>query len=164
VIRSLRLVALAVASPLLTLGLTACGASGGLGRCIPAGDAAVGAGGLVGTYRGVHDADGVSLTLSLTPGRNGGTLTVDNWPTGTYYRAELGKSFKGSGTWEVDAPSGPQGRPLVHLSFTQPHDWMSGDTVDRLAVASDSTRTVLYEDSDPNTCPDFRLDLASKAK
>ncbi|MFD7334680.1 hypothetical protein ACFV98_01580 [Streptomyces violascens] len=156
--RSLRGLAIAVVLPLSAFGITGCGASGVLDRCVPAGGAAVGANELVGTYRGVHDAAGARLTLSLGPGQHGGTLTVDDWPTGTYYRAELGKTFKGSGTWVVDTRS--QGHPLVRLSFTQPHDWLPGDTVDRLTVAADSTRTVLYEDSDPDTCPDFRLDLA----
>ncbi|MEU9096184.1 hypothetical protein [Streptomyces sp. NPDC048361] len=116
----------------------------------------MGTGDLAGTYRGVYEARGAVLTLSSVPGWSGGTLTVEGWPTGSTYRAELGKTFKGSGTWELDA--GSQGGPLVRLSFTQPHDWISGDTVDRLAIAADSSRTVLYENSDPDTCPDFRLD------
>ncbi|MEV7729347.1 hypothetical protein AB0P15_32195 [Streptomyces sp. NPDC087917] len=158
-IRPLRTLTTAAALSLLTFQLTGCGASSTFERCIPPEATAAGGSELAGTYRGKHDADGVSLTLSLTPGHNGGDLTVENWPTGDYYRAELGATFKGSGTWEIDTPSNPKDHPLVHLYFTQPHDWLSGDTVDRLSVAMDSTGTVLYENSDPDTCPDFRLDL-----
>ncbi|MFG2722540.1 hypothetical protein ACGFW5_30230 [Streptomyces sp. NPDC048416] len=151
----------AAAFVLLMAGLTGCGASSPLGHCLPGGAPGVKAADLAGTYQGRHEAKGTAMTLVPVPDRNGGTMTVENWPTGDHYRAELGDTFKGSGTWEVDEPMSTQHGPLVHLYFTRPHDWMSGDTVDLLTVAGDSTRTVLYEDADPDICPDFRLDRAT---
>lgn len=155
--RTLRALAAAATLCLLAFELTGCGSA--TGRCIPPEASAADGSDLAGTYRGKHAAKDVRLTLAPTAGRNGGTLTVENWPTGDYYRSELGDTFKGAGTWDVDTRSNA-GHPLVHLSFTAPHDWMSGDTIDRLSVAMDTTRTVLYENADPDICPDCRLDLA----
>ncbi|MFE7431214.1 hypothetical protein [Streptomyces sp. NPDC057545] len=114
---------------------------------------------LAGTFEGVRDAKGVRLTLTTAPGQAGGTLAVRNWPTGDYYRAELGETFDGSGTWEIDRPTTSDASPLLRLHFDKPRDMLRGDTVDLLAIAVDSDRAVIYKNDDPDTCPSFRLDL-----
>ncbi|WP_329118729.1 hypothetical protein [Streptomyces sp. NBC_01353] len=45
------------------------------------------------------------------------------------------------------------------LHFEKPEGILRGDTVDLLTIVADSERTVIYENDDPDTCPDFRLDL-----
>ncbi|GAA0601851.1 hypothetical protein [Streptomyces crystallinus] len=133
--------------------LTACG-SDALERCVPAAAESATPGELVGRYEGAHEADGVRLTLSP-----GGAMTAQKWPTGDYHRAELGKAFNGSGTWEIEPATSATHRALLRLHFTKPALFLQGDTLDKLTIGTDATRTDLYEDFDPDVCPDFRLRL-----
>ncbi|MEV3992068.1 hypothetical protein AB0J57_24460 [Streptomyces sp. NPDC049837] len=151
-------VATTAALAVLTAMLSACG-SDTFERCVPKESAAASSADLSGTYEGRRDAEGVRLTLATAPNQSGGTLSAENWPTGDYYWEELGDTFDGSGTWEIDPPSGPDESPMLRLHFDKPKDMLRGDTVDLLTIAADSERTVIYKNADPDTCPSFRLDL-----
>jgi hypothetical protein len=125
------------------------------------GKQAVGAtsGQLAGTYRGEGDAEGVTLTLKASKSApDGGTVTVHDWPTGDWYRSELGETFDGSGTWSV-LQGGTSATEFAHLSlsFTAPKRFLDGDTLDSLSIAQGDGRTYLYADDDPDICPAFRL-------
>ncbi|MBD0741430.1 hypothetical protein [Streptomyces sp. CBMA152] len=133
--------------------LTACG-SDALKRCVPVPVKSAAPGDLVGRYEGAHEADGVRLTLS-----SGGAMRAEKWPTGDYHRAELGNTFNGSGTWEIEPATASNDRALLRLHFTKPALFLKGDTLDKLTIGIDSTRTDLYQDFDPDVCPDFRLQL-----
>ncbi|MFG3552719.1 hypothetical protein [Streptomyces sp. NPDC047725] len=127
------------------------------------GERAVGAasGQLAGTYRGEGDAEGVTLTLKAPQSKPGsGTVTVHDWPTGDWYRSELGETFDGSGTWSV-VQGGTSATEFAHLSlsFTAPQRFLKGDTLDSLSIAQGDGRTYLYADDDPDICPAFRLQL-----
>ncbi|WP_369378370.1 hypothetical protein [Streptomyces sp. cg36] len=110
---------------------------------------------LIGRYEGAHEADGVRLTLP-----EGGAVRAEKWPTGDYHRAELGESFDGSGTWEVEQATGSRDRALLRPHFTAPARFLQGDTLDGLTIGTDGSRTDLYDDFDPDVCPDFRLERA----
>ncbi|WP_077796929.1 hypothetical protein [Streptomyces sp. JHA26] len=125
------------------------------------GKQAVGAtsGQLAGTYRGEGDAEGVTLTLKASRDESGsGTVTVRDWPTGDWYRSELGETFDGSGTWSV-VQGGTSATEFAHLalSFTTPQRFLKGDTLDSLSIAEGDGHTHLYADDDPDVCPAFRL-------
>ncbi|MYR44326.1 hypothetical protein [Streptomyces sp. SID5910] len=127
------------------------------------GKQAVGAtpGQLAGTYRGEGDAKGVTLTLKASQGKPGsGTVTVHDWPTGDWYRSELGETFDGSGTWSV-VQGGTSATEFARLTLdlTTPKRFLEGDTLDSLAIAEGDGRTYLYTDDDPDVCPAFRLRL-----
>ncbi|GAA4909138.1 hypothetical protein ACFPM3_12075 [Streptomyces coeruleoprunus] len=143
---------------LLSTTLTACGTDA-FERCVPEESASAAAAGIDGTYEGVRDAEGVRLTLTNGSGKAGNTLTVENWPTGDYYRDELGETFDGSGTWEIDRSTASEQSPLLRLHFDKPKPLLRGDTIDLLTITSDDKRVVLYDNTDPDTCPSFRLDL-----
>ncbi|MFD6182681.1 hypothetical protein [Streptomyces goshikiensis] len=154
-----RSVAAVAALAALAGSLTACG-SDALERCVPEESTAAGAAQLVGTYEGLLKAKDIRLTLTATPGQNtGGTLTVDNWPTGSFHRSGLGETFTGSGTWEVESGRPPNSRSLLRLRFEQPELFLPGDTLDKLAIGIDAKRIFVYDNSDPDVCPDFRLKL-----
>ncbi|MFF9626916.1 hypothetical protein [Streptomyces griseosporeus] len=119
---------------------------------------------LAGAYAGEGEAEGVTITL--TPSENkpgGGRVTVHNWPTGDWYKGELGETFDGSGTWAV-VGGGTSGadHAYVSLSFTAPQRFLDGDTLDRLSIAEDGAHVYLYEDDDPDVCPAFRLRKQSR--
>lgn len=82
------------------------------------------------------------------------------WPTGDWYRSELGESFDGSGTWSV-VQGGTSATEFAHLSlsFTAPERFLDGDTLDALSIAEGDGRTYLYAEDDPDVCPAFRLRL-----
>ncbi|MFI8252004.1 hypothetical protein [Streptomyces filamentosus] len=125
------------------------------------GQQAVGAtsGELAGTYRGEGDAEGVTLTLRASPTVPGsGTVTVHDWPTGDWYRSELGDTFDGSGTWSV-VQGGATATEFARLSlsFTAPKPLLDGDTLDSLSIAETDGRISLYTQDDPDVCPAFRL-------
>ncbi|MFJ9197026.1 hypothetical protein [Streptomyces flaveolus] len=129
------------------------------------GKQAVGAtsGQLAGTYRGEGDAKDVTLTLKASTTKPGsGTVTVHHWPTGDWYRSELGENFDGSGTWSV-VQGGTPATEFAHvsLSFTAPQRFLDGDTLDSLSIADGDGRTYLYAGDDPDVCPAFRLRLQS---
>ncbi|MBT2454168.1 hypothetical protein [Streptomyces sp. ISL-86] len=139
--------------------LTACG-SDAFERCVPEESTTASAAQLVGTYEGSLTAKGVRLTLTATPGQNaGGTLTAENWPTGNFYRSKLGEAFTGSGTWEVESGRPPNSRSLLRLHFEQPELFLPGDTLDKLSIGVDAKRIFVYDNPDPDVCPDFRLQL-----
>ncbi|MFJ3173857.1 hypothetical protein ACIPJK_24170 [Streptomyces roseus] len=78
-------------------------------------------------------------------------------------RSELGPSFSTSGTWELTRPSGSAQHPLLRLYFDPPKpDLPTPDTIDLLSVGIDAKRTFLYDNADPDTCPDFRLQQRRK--
>jgi hypothetical protein len=138
--------------------LTSCSsASTAVEACMGKQAASATTGEVEGTYVGEADAKGVKITLKASGTDTGGTVTVRDWPTGDWYRSELGETFDGSGTWDVEGgyEAGDQAR--VHLSFTEPELFLRDYTVDMLSVATDSERTYLYEDDDPDVCPKFRL-------
>lgn len=137
----------------LTATLTACG-SDTLQRCVPVAAKSATPGELIGLYEGAHEAEGVRLTLS-----SGGAMRAEKWPTGDYHRAELGDTFNGSGTWEIEQATASHDRALLRLHFTRPTQFLKGDTLDKLTIGIDANRTDLYEDFDPDVCPDFRLRL-----
>ncbi|MER7721273.1 hypothetical protein ABTX99_30850 [Streptomyces flaveolus] len=119
------------------------------------------AGQLAGTYRGEGDAEGVTLTLKAPESEAGsGTVTVHDWPTGDWYRSELGETFDGAGTWSV-VQGGTSATEFANLSlsFTTPERFLNGDTLDSLSIAEGDGRTYLYADDDPDVCPAFRLRL-----
>ncbi|MEF2529407.1 MULTISPECIES: hypothetical protein [Streptomyces] len=151
---------------LLTWPLTACGVSGGDGlfeRCVPEEATRANTAELEGSYEGSQEAKGTRLTLTARPGRSGGTLTVENWPTGDSFRDELGPSFSGTGTWEIDHPSGSAKHPLLRLQFDPPKpDMPTPHTIDLLSIGIDAKRTFIYDNKDPDTCPHFRLQLREK--
>ncbi|MHC3391095.1 hypothetical protein ACLQ2E_16815 [Streptomyces lavendulocolor] len=127
------------------------------------GKQAVGAtsGELAGTYRGEGDAEGVTLALKASESEPGsGTVTVRDWPTGDWYRSELGESFDGSGTWSM-VQGGTSATEFAHLSlsFTTPKRFLDGDTLDSLSIAEGDGRIHLYAEDDPDVCPAFRLRL-----
>ncbi|MFD8979740.1 hypothetical protein [Streptomyces sp. NPDC059564] len=139
--------------------LTACG-SDSSERCVPEASTTASAAQLVGSYAGSLKAEGTRLTLTATPGANqGGALTAENWPTGSFYRSKLGETFNGSGTWEVEPARSPDGRSLLRLHFDAPELLLPGDTLDKLSIGIDAERTFVYDDRDPDVCPDFRLRL-----
>ncbi|MFG2751901.1 hypothetical protein [Streptomyces xanthophaeus] len=157
--RPQRILRTAAALATLVGSLTACG-SDVMERCVPEASSTVSAAQLAGTYEGSKEADGVRLTLTTTPGGNrGGTLTAENWPTGSFHKSEPGKAFTGSGTWDVEDARSPKGRSYVRLQFEDPTEVTSGDTLDKLSVGIDAKRTLLYDDFDPDVCPKFRLKL-----
>ncbi|MEV5546562.1 hypothetical protein AB0L35_10620 [Streptomyces sp. NPDC052309] len=103
------------------------------------------------------------MTLTLKGSKNkpdSGTVTVHDWPTGDWYRSELGETFDGSGTWSVVQGS-TSATEFAHLSlsFTAPERFLNGDTLDSLSIAQGDGRTCLYADGDPEVCPVFRLRL-----
>ncbi|MET7359764.1 hypothetical protein ABZS76_15070 [Streptomyces sp. NPDC005562] len=149
------------------VGLLAClpgcsSASGAVEGCVGAQAVGATSGELAGTYRGEGDAEGVTLTLKAPeasesePG--GGKVTVRDWPTGDWYRSELGEAFDGSGTWSV-VQGGTSATEFAHLSvsFTAPERFLGGDTLDSLLIAERDGRTSLYAEDDPDACPAFRL-------
>ncbi|MFB7372621.1 hypothetical protein ACFC0D_22550 [Streptomyces sp. NPDC056222] len=145
---------------LVVLGGTVSGCGSDLfERCVPEESSAASSADLTGTFEGELDADGARLTLTTAPGQAGGTLTAENWPTGDRHLAELGDTFDGSGTWEVDRQSDPDDIPRLRLYFEKPEGILRGDTVDLLTITADSERTVVYKHDDPDTCPDFVLEL-----
>ncbi|MFD3695655.1 hypothetical protein ACFWUZ_05775 [Streptomyces sp. NPDC058646] len=156
--RSHRIRRCVAALAVLAGSLTACG-SGAFERCVPQASTASAAE-LAGSYEGSLDAEGVRLTLTAAPGQNrGGTLTVENWPTGGFHTSEPGRAFTGSGTWEIDTGRATKGRSLLRLHFEEPELLLPGDVLDTLSIGIDSERTFLYDDFDPDVCPDFRLKL-----
>ncbi|MDX3343564.1 MULTISPECIES: hypothetical protein [Streptomyces] len=151
----------AVAAVLLSLLLPLGACSAGSARtCLPDGGA-VSSAAVVGAYTGLRDAKGVSFRLEADterPGASGGRVTVGNWPTGDWYRPELGETFDGAGTWEF-RPGGEAGeKATVSFVFTEPRKFGANDTLDTLTVAADSGRVVLYENDDPDICPRFWLE------
>ncbi|GAA3158037.1 hypothetical protein GCM10010521_52590 [Streptomyces rameus] len=152
-----RLVTAAAVLGLLTP-LAACSsASTAVEACMARQAKSVTSGEVAGTYRGEAHAKGATITLTASDDHTGGTVTVHDWPTGDWYRSELGDTFDGSGTWDVAGGYGADDHGQVHLSFTAPELFLRGYTVDSLSVATDSERTFLYEDDDPDVCPAFRL-------
>ncbi|MBT2408483.1 MULTISPECIES: hypothetical protein [unclassified Streptomyces] len=149
----------AAALAVLCGSLTACG-SDTFERCVPEASTTASAAQLVGTYEGSHEAEGVRLTLTATPGENrGGTLTTENWPTGSFHKSKPGKAFTGSGTWEVEDARASTHRSLLRLQFEDPAEVTSGDTLDKLSIGIDADRIFVYDDFDPDVCPAFRLEL-----
>ncbi|KOV62712.1 hypothetical protein [Streptomyces sp. MMG1121] len=116
---------------------------------------------LTGTYAGEGDAKGTTITLTSTDGRPGGTVTVHRWPTGDWYKSELGAEFNGSGTWSVRSGTGSDAHARVRLSLTEPRTFLNGDTLDKLSIAKGAGQTYLYEDDDPDVCPKFRLKMTT---
>ncbi|MFE9799765.1 hypothetical protein ACFYP6_12905 [Streptomyces goshikiensis] len=154
-----RSVAALVALAALVGLLSACG-SDAFERCVPEESTTASAAQLAGTYEGSFKAKDIRLALTATPGQNtGGTLTVENWPTGSFHRSKLGETFTGSGTWEVEPGRPPNSRSLLRLHFEQPELLLPGDTLDKLSIGIDTKRTFVYDNSDPDVCPDFRLKL-----
>ncbi|NEB37477.1 hypothetical protein [Streptomyces sp. SID14515] len=159
--RPRRALVAALLLPLL-LPLGACSADSAR-TCLPDGGA-VSSADLVGAYTGLRDAEGVSVGLEADaerPGASGGRVTVENWPTGDWYRSELGETFDGAGTWEF-RPGGEAGeKATVSFVFTEPRKFGANDTLDTLTVAADSDRIVLHENDDPDICPRFRLESSA---
>ncbi|MEU5807576.1 hypothetical protein [Streptomyces sp. NPDC047718] len=144
----------------LAWSLTACSGTGGglFERCVPAEGATASTFDLEGSYTGSLDAEGVRLTLVTSPGEIGGKLTVQHWPTGKSFRSELGASFDTTGTWQLEMASASVKHPMVRLYFDPPKPGLPiPDSLDRLSVGIDEKRTFLYDNADPDTCPDFRL-------
>ncbi|MGV9761617.1 hypothetical protein ACWDUC_38250 [Streptomyces tricolor] len=140
--------------------LAACSsASTAVEACMAKQAVSVTSGEVEGTYVGEDDAEGVKITLKASDTGTGGTVTVHNWPTGSWYKGELGDTFDGSGTWDVVGGNSSDEYGRVRLSFTEPERFLRDDTLDSLSVATDSERTYLYEDDDPDVCPAFRLRL-----
>ncbi|WP_225632017.1 hypothetical protein [Streptomyces solaniscabiei] len=155
-----RLPAAAAVLALLTCLPGCSSAPTGVEACM--GKQAVGAtsGQLAGTYRGEDDAGGVTLTLKASQDEPGsGTVTVHDWPTGDWYRSELGETFDGTGTWAV-VQGGTSATEFARLSlsFTAPQRFLKGDTLDALSIAEGDGHTHLYADDDPDACPAFRLE------
>ncbi|MGW6948480.1 hypothetical protein [Streptomyces xanthophaeus] len=149
----------AAALAVLAGSLTACSADA-FERCVPEESTTAGAVQLPGTYEGALKAKGVRLTLTTASGGEGaGTLTAENWPTGSAHEATLGKTFSGSGTWEVETDNAPNRRRVVRLHFDKPELFLPGDTVDKLSIGIDAERTFVYTNPDPEICPKFRLKL-----
>ncbi|ATZ25812.1 hypothetical protein ACFZBM_13945 [Streptomyces lavendulae] len=157
--RHLRIRTAAAALTALAWPLTACGLSGGPSeRCVPAPATSATTADLEGDYEGSLDAKGTRLTLTTRPGEGGGTLAVENWPTGDSFREELGASFSTTGTWELDRPTAGYRHALLRLHFDPPKpDLPAPHTLDLLSIGIDAERTFVYADKDPDTCPDFRL-------
>ncbi|QHA05207.1 hypothetical protein GQF42_19615 [Streptomyces broussonetiae] len=152
----------AVAVPALLSPLAGCSSSStAVEACMAKQATSVGSVDLTGTYTGEGDAKAVTLTLRPPVGRSGGSVTVRNWPTGDWYRSELGDTFNGSGTWDVDYSGGSGKPPHVSLSLTSPRLFLNDDTLDKLSIAEGSGRTYLYENDDPDVCPKFRLKMTS---
>ncbi|WP_405710303.1 hypothetical protein OG264_16615 [Streptomyces xanthophaeus] len=157
--RSHRIRRTAAALAVLAGSLTACSAET-FERCVPEESTTAGAVQLPGTYEGALKAKGVRLTLTTASGGKGaGTLTAENWPTGSAHEATLGKTFSGSGTWEVETDNSPDRRRVVRLHFDKPELFLPGDTVDKLSIGIDAERTFVYTNPDPEICPKFRLKL-----
>ncbi|GAB7103950.1 hypothetical protein JCM4814A_22640 [Streptomyces phaeofaciens JCM 4814] len=148
----------ALAVPLLLLPLGGC-SSGTPETCMPRDTSGISSADLPGTYVGAQDAEGATITLGPSDGSGKGKVTVRDWPTGDWYRSELGDTFDGSGTWGFDPGAGTGGTPRVGLRLTEPKLFLDGDTLDSLSVAADAERTFLYEDDDPDICAKFRLQL-----
>ncbi|WP_370413664.1 hypothetical protein [Streptomyces fradiae] len=96
--------------------LTACGSGVGPERCVPEASSTAGAAELVGSYDGSLEAEGVRLTLAGTAGAGqGGTMTAENWPTGSFSRSASTASGPSSTTTSTptsartsDCGSGPR--------------------------------------------------------
>ncbi|MEU1402147.1 hypothetical protein ABZ471_07225 [Streptomyces sp. NPDC005728] len=139
-------------------------ASTAVEACMAKQAASATSGELAGTYVGEDHAKGATITLKASDTRTGGTVTVHNWPTGDWYKSELGDTFDGSGTWDVVGDTRPGEYVQVHLSITEPELFLRDHTVDSLSIATDSKRTFLYEDDDPDTCPIFRLRMVTSRR
>ncbi|WP_225838131.1 hypothetical protein [Streptomyces sp. NK08204] len=150
----------AVAVPALLYPLAGCSsAATAVEACMGKQATSVSSVDLTGTYAGEGRARGATITLTSTDGKPGGRVTVHHWPTGSYYRGELGGTFDGSGTWELQHGASAGGHPQVGLSLTEPRFFLPGDTLDTLSIAGDGKRTYLYQEDDPDTCPAFRVRL-----
>ncbi|APS20627.1 hypothetical protein TK78_18035 [Streptomyces sp. Tue 6075] len=128
--------------------------------CLPGGGS-VSSAEIVGVYKGLRDAENVSVSLETDderPGASGGRVSVKNWPTGDWYRPELGEAFDGAGTWEFRSAGNAGEKSAVSITFTEPGRFGVNDTLDTLMVAADADRIVLYENDDPDICPRFRLE------
>ncbi|MER7467088.1 hypothetical protein [Streptomyces sp. NPDC097981] len=133
--------------------LTACG-SDAFQRCVPVAGKGATPLEVIGSYEGSGKAGGVRLTLS-----SGGAMTAEKWLNGSYFGADSGDTFNASGTWEIQQATASNDRALLRLHFDKPVGFLKGDTLDRLSIGVDATRTFLYDDFDPDVCPDFRLRL-----
>ncbi|MGW8985344.1 hypothetical protein ACWGQ9_22130 [Streptomyces parvus] len=156
--RRSRAVMAAVVLPLL-LPLGACSFDSAR-KCLPD-SGSVSSAEIVGVYKGLRDAENVSVSLETDderPGASGGRVSVKNWPTGDWYRPELGETFDGTGTWEFRSAGKAGERAAVSFAFTEPRRFGVNDTLDTLMVAADADRIVLYENDDPDICPRFRLE------
>lgn len=86
-------------------------------------------------------------------------MTAEKWRNGSYFDTKSGDTFDASGTWEIQRATGSNDRALVRLHFDKPFGSLKDDTLDELSIGVDATRTFLYDDFDPDVCPDFRLQL-----
>ncbi|MEU2717510.1 hypothetical protein [Streptomyces sp. NPDC007205] len=155
----------AVAVPALLSPLAGCSsASTAVEACMAKQADSATPGELAGTYGGEGDAKGATITLRASGSKPGGTVTVHHWPTGDWYKRELGATFNGSGSWSVQSGTGSEAHARVQLSFTEPRTFLNGDTLDKLSIAMDSERTYLYEDDDPDVCPKFRLRMTGSGR
>lgn len=153
----------AVVAAVLLLPLGAC-SSDSARKCLPD-SGSVSSADIVGAYKGLRDAKGVSFSLEADEertGASGGRVTVKNWPTGDWHRPELGETFDGAGTWEFQPARKPGERDMVSIVLTEPRTFGVNDTLDTLTVTSDSDRIVLYENDDPDICPRFRLESGTR--
>lgn len=155
--RRARLLTAATALALLSPLASCSSASTAVEACMGKQAVSATTGELEGTYTGEAHAKGVKITLKASDTGTGGTVTVRNWPTGSWYKSELGATFDGSGTWDVLSGTGSDEYGHVQLSFTEPERFLQDDTLDSLSIAKDSQRIYLYEDDDPDVCPTFRL-------
>ncbi|WP_327280773.1 MULTISPECIES: hypothetical protein [unclassified Streptomyces] len=151
--RPRRALGTATALAVLAATLTACG-SDAFQRCVPVAEKGATPLEVTGSYEGSIKAEGVRLTLS-----SGGAMTAEKWRNGSYFDTKSGDTFDASGTWEIQRATGSNDRALVRLHFDKPFGSLKDDTLDELSIGVDATRTFLYDDFDPDVCPDFRLQL-----
>ncbi|MGH4032714.1 hypothetical protein ACQB60_27690 [Actinomycetota bacterium Odt1-20B] len=125
-------------------------------RCVPEKSKQVNSTELEGSYRGTLKAAGTRITLKTSPGRFGGTMTVRNWPRHGFPNYSKGSTFDDSGTWHVDTTTDDY--PMVQLYFDKPDEPLTPhDKVERLSIGVNAKRSILYDDPDPDVCPDFLL-------
>lgn len=108
------------------------------------------------------------ISKSALPGRYTGTggmeirlassgFRVKSWRYGGYEHGDdsLG-SFEGSGTWEYESRSGAEGMQ-IRLDFFEGPEPGNPDPIAFLTVGGDRARPVLFDDVDPDVCPDIVL-------
>ncbi|WP_431043499.1 hypothetical protein ACQUSR_17450 [Streptomyces sp. P1-3] len=122
----------------------------------PASDVSVSA--LDGEYTG-PDGMRIRLAYHRSGPDSGVNLWVENWRYSGYEHGDdsLG-SFDGSGYWDYEPRSGVDGMQ-IRLSFTEGPEG-NPDPISFLTVGGDSEHPVLFDDVDPDVCPDIVLTKA----
>ncbi|MGK5627763.1 hypothetical protein [Streptomyces sp. URMC 123] len=108
---------------------------------------------LVGDYTG---SGGMRITLHPS------TFSVENWPSGDIgFHGADSRLPSGSGRWSMDTYAGSDEK-LLRLSFEGGPGAAEPKPLQFLAVGGDRGHRVLFDDEDPDVCPDTVLTRAPR--